>query len=46
MEGKLFSTENQANAIWEQLQPYIPSDVQLHCVKLYETQRIYVEYFG
>jgi len=28
------------------LQPHLPSEVQLHCVKLYETQRIYVEYFG
>jgi 6-pyruvoyltetrahydropterin/6-carboxytetrahydropterin synthase len=46
MAGKLCSTENLAIAIWEQLQPHIPSEVQLHCVKLYETQRIYVEYFG
>ena len=46
MAGKLCSTENLAIAIWEQLQPHIPSGVQLHCVKLYETQRIYVEYFG
>ena len=46
MEGKLCSTENLAIAIWEQLQPQIPSEVQLHCIKLYETQRIYVEYFG
>ena len=46
MEGKLCSTENLAIAIWEQLQPHIPKEVQLHCVKLYETQRIYVEYFG
>jgi 6-pyruvoyltetrahydropterin/6-carboxytetrahydropterin synthase len=46
MAGKLCSTENLAIAIWEQLQPHIPAEVQLHCVKLYETQRIYVEYFG
>ncbi len=46
MEGKLCSTENLAIAIWEQLQPHIPSNVQLHCIKLYETQRIYVEFFG
>ena len=46
MEGQLCSTENLAIAIWKQLQPHIPSEVQLHCVKLYETQRIYVEYFG
>ena len=46
MEGQLCSTENLAIAIWKQLQPHIPLEVQLHCVKLYETQRIYVEYFG
>ncbi len=46
MEGQLCSTENLAIAIWKQLQPHIPSEAQLHCVKLYETQRIYVEYFG
>jgi 6-pyruvoyltetrahydropterin/6-carboxytetrahydropterin synthase len=46
MAGKLCSTENLAIAIWEQLQPHIPAEVQLHCVKLYETQRIYAEYFG
>ena len=46
MEGKLCSTEHLAIAIWEQLQPHIPKEVQLHCIKLYETQRIYVEYFG
>jgi len=46
MEGKLCSTENLAIAIWEQLQPHIPCEVQLHCIKLYETPRIFVEYFG
>jgi len=46
MKGKLCSTENLAVAIWQQLQPHIPPYVQLHCIKLYETPRIYVEYFG
>jgi 6-pyruvoyltetrahydropterin/6-carboxytetrahydropterin synthase len=46
MQGKMCSTENLAIAIWEQLAPYIPSEVTLHCVKLYETPRIFVEYFG
>ncbi|NDA61649.1 MAG: 6-carboxytetrahydropterin synthase [Chitinophagia bacterium] len=46
LEGKLCSTENLAIAIWNQLSPHIPSGVLLHCVKLYETPRIYVEYFG
>lgn len=46
MAGKMCSTENLALAIWHQLAPYLPSPVKLHCVKLYETPRIYVEYFG
>lgn len=46
MRGKMCSTENLAIAIWQQLQPHLPQDVQLHCIKLYETPRIYVEYFG
>ncbi|MGN6421069.1 MAG: 6-pyruvoyl trahydropterin synthase family protein [Pseudobacter sp.] len=46
MQGQLCSTENLAIAIWQQLQPHLPPAVQLHCIKLYETPRIYVEYFG
>ncbi len=46
MRGKLCSTENLAVEIWKQLAPHLPEGVQLHCVKLYETPRIYVEYFG
>jgi 6-pyruvoyltetrahydropterin/6-carboxytetrahydropterin synthase len=46
MTGKLCSTENLAIAIWEQLSPHLPGSVELHCIKLYETPRIYVEYFG
>lgn len=46
MKGRLTSTENLAMAIWEQLSPHLPPNVQLHCVKLYETPRICVEYFG
>ena len=46
MAGKLCSTENLAIAIWEQLAPHLPGTVELHCIKLYETPRIYVEYFG
>lgn len=46
MKGKMCSTENLAIAIWQQLEPHIPSPVKLHCIKLYETPRIYVEYFG
>ena len=46
MRGQLCSTENLAIAIWQQLQPHLPAAVQLHCIKLYETPRIFVEYFG
>lgn len=46
MNGKLASTENLAMAIWQQIVPHLPANVKLHCVKLYETPRICVEYFG
>lgn len=46
LKNIMCSTENLAIAIWNQIAPQLPSDVKLHCVKLYETPRIYVEYFG
>jgi 6-pyruvoyltetrahydropterin/6-carboxytetrahydropterin synthase len=46
MQGKMCSTENLAIAIWNELIKHLPAVVQLHCIKLYETPRIYVEYFG
>jgi 6-pyruvoyltetrahydropterin/6-carboxytetrahydropterin synthase len=46
MKGRMCSTENLAVAIWQQLVPHIPPEISLHAVKLYETPRIYVEYFG
>ena len=46
LSGKMCSTENLAIGIWNELAPHIPPQVQLHCIKLYETPRIYVEYFG
>lgn len=46
MRDKMCSTENLAIAIWQQLDPHIPLPVKLHCIKLYETPRIYIEYFG
>jgi len=45
MKDIIPSTENFAKAIWEELAPYI-KDCELHCVKLVETEKIYVEYFG
>jgi 6-pyruvoyltetrahydropterin/6-carboxytetrahydropterin synthase len=46
MQGIMCSTENLAIAIWKQLVPHIPSPIQLHCIKLYETNKIFVEYYG
>jgi 6-pyruvoyltetrahydropterin/6-carboxytetrahydropterin synthase len=46
MKGKLCSIENLVIAIWDQLTPHLPQSVQLHCLKLWETPRIYTEYFG
>lgn len=46
LKGKMCSTENLAMGIWNQLKPHLPENITLHCVKLYETPRIYVEYFG
>ena len=48
MQDKLASTENLIIAFWQILQPLIPgmSSAQLHSLKLYETPRNFVEYFG
>jgi 6-pyruvoyltetrahydropterin/6-carboxytetrahydropterin synthase len=48
MKGKFTSAENFAMGIWNELKPHIEKggSVKLHCVKLVETPRIYVEYFG
>jgi len=46
MKGKLCSIENLIIGIWEQLVNHMPAGVALHAVKLYETPRIYAEYFG
>jgi len=46
LDGQMCSTENLAIAIWKELAPNLPQTVELHCIKLYETPRIYVEYFG
>lgn len=47
MSGRLASTENLAIAIWEQLEtPVREAGALLHCIKLYETERNFVEYYG
>lgn len=45
MKGQLASIENIVVAIWEVLEPHIDSG-KLHCIKLIETERNYVEYYG
>ena len=47
LKGILPSTENVAIAIWDILAPQIKEmGAALHCVKLYETENNFVEYFG
>jgi 6-pyruvoyltetrahydropterin/6-carboxytetrahydropterin synthase len=46
MADKMCSIENLVIAIWEQLAPRLPAEISLHCLKLYETPRIFVEYYG
>ena len=47
MKGKVASTENIAIAIWKELEPRIEAlKVELHSVRLEETENNFVEYFG
>jgi 6-pyruvoyltetrahydropterin/6-carboxytetrahydropterin synthase len=47
MRGILASTENLAIGIWKQLESSIAAEgAQLHCIKLFETERNFVEYYG
>jgi 6-pyruvoyltetrahydropterin/6-carboxytetrahydropterin synthase len=47
MQGKLASTENLTIAFWEILAPKIEQlGAKLHCVKVYESENNFVEYFG
>ena len=46
MKDKICSIENLVVGIWNQLVNQLPANVQLHGLKLYETPRIFVEYFG
>ena len=45
LKGILCSTEHIAVQIWKWLTPHL-THCQLHCVKLQETENIYVEYYG
>lgn len=47
MAGKHTSAENLCVAIFDILAPLVAArGTQMHCVKLYETPRIYVSYYG
>jgi len=47
MKGRVASTENIAIAIWQELEPHVKRlGVELHCVKIEETENNFVEYFG
>ena len=46
MQGRLCSIENLVMAIWQQLSPSMPEGVRLHSIRLVETPKIFVEYFG
>ena len=49
MLGKMASTETIAMEVWKILEPeikVIAPKAKLHCLKLYETPRNYVEYYG
>ncbi len=47
MKDKIASTENMAIGIWDELeQPIRALGVQLHCIKLCETENNFVEFFG
>lgn len=44
--GTIPTTENLAIGIWNELRKHLPAHVLLHAVKIYETPRICVEYYG
>ncbi|HOI31325.1 MAG: 6-carboxytetrahydropterin synthase [Bacteroidales bacterium] len=47
MQGKFASTEMLAMAIWDQLEAGINNfGAALHCIKLYESENNFVEYYG
>ena len=47
LQGVMPSTENLVMKIWHQLAPAVErATCRLHCVKLFETERIYAEYYG
>lgn len=45
LEGIMPSTENLAKAIWHELEAHI-TGCTLHCIRLFETENIFAEYYG
>lgn len=45
LHGIVPSTENLVKEIWKELKPHIQG-CELHCIRLYETENNYAEYFG
>jgi len=47
MANTIVSTENLAMAIWNELEPPVKAlGIEMHCVKIEETENNYVEYYG
>ena len=47
MKDIITTTENLAIAIWNELRPHIEKEgVQLHCVRIEETENNSIEYYG
>jgi 6-pyruvoyltetrahydropterin/6-carboxytetrahydropterin synthase len=45
LKDKMNSTENLAIFIWNKIVPHL-ADCEMHCVELWETENIYVRYYG
>ena len=46
MQGKMASAEVLIVEIWKILEKHLPEGVFMHALKLYETARSFVEYYG
>jgi 6-pyruvoyltetrahydropterin/6-carboxytetrahydropterin synthase len=47
MKDKVASSENLVVAIWKQLEPKVQNlGVELHCIKIQETENNFIEYYG
>ena len=47
MKDRISTTENLAIAIWNELKPEIEkTGVELHCVRIEETENNFIEYYG